>query len=88
MEEARLLSVTHSNKTRSNCLKLEHSKLRTNMWKNFLTVRVTEHWSRLPREVAESPSREIFKTYLDIFICVTSGGLNDLLRSLPTPAIL
>ena len=28
---------------------------------NFFTVRVTEHWNRLPRDVVESPSMEIFK---------------------------
>ena len=31
----------------------------------FFTVRVTEHWHKLPREVAESPSLEIFKSHLD-----------------------
>jgi len=39
------------------------------MRKNFFPLRVTEHWSRLPREVVESPSLEIFKTHLDKVLC-------------------
>jgi len=38
-----------------------------NMRKNFLTVRVTEQWNRLPREAVEPPSLETFKTCLDAF---------------------
>ena len=36
---------------------------------HFFTVRVAEHWDRLPREVVESPSLEIFKTHLDAILC-------------------
>ncbi|KFQ76860.1 hypothetical protein N337_06504, partial [Phoenicopterus ruber ruber] len=49
--------------------KLEHGKFCLTMRKNFFTVRVTEHWNRLPREGVESPSLEIFKTCLDAVLC-------------------
>jgi len=39
------------------------------MRKNFLTLKVTEHWKRLPREVVDSRSLEIFKTRLDKVLC-------------------
>ena len=68
MDEARLFLAVFSDRTRSNSLKLEHRKFHTNMWKNF-TVRVMEHWNRLPREVVESPSLEIFNIHLDTFLC-------------------
>ena len=36
---------------------------------DFFMVRVMEHWNRLPREAVESPSVEIFKIWLDAYLC-------------------
>jgi len=67
--EEGLFVRTGSDRMRGNGFKLEEGRSRLDIVKKkFFTVRVVRHWNRLPRDIVDFPSLEVFKARLNVIL--------------------
>ena len=93
-----LFSRVCCDKTRENCFKIKHGKLRLDIRKKYIIIRVVRHENRLPREEGCPILEDIHglngwgSEQCDLAVRVPVHcrrvGLGDIQGSLPTQTIL
>lgn len=64
-DRERLLTEACHARTRGSGFKQKEDRIRLGMRKKFFIVRVMRHWSRLSREVVDTPCLEVFRARWD-----------------------
>ena len=68
MDYSKFFRLAEYDKTRGHSLKLEKTRSRLEIRKNFFSQRVVNEWNKLPQDVIDSASVNMFKNRYDIVV--------------------